>query len=223
MDAATFPPGDDQPPNPVQAQSPWTINSPDGKVLVTINLRADGALSYAVDYAGQKVITDTVIGISTSAVDFESGLHYSTGSTNVLAETYAIPTGKRSQYVNHANELTLKFTKSAQELDLVVRAYDEGGAYRFAIPSGGNVTIASEKGGFGIPAGTIGWAAPPAADYQGNWDSHTTDLTSGSFELPVLVKVPVGVVPVVTLLLVSCMNPPVPAVTGKLGMVTWAT
>jgi alpha-glucosidase len=95
--------------------------------------------------------------------------------------------------VNHANELTLKFGKSSSEIDLVVRAYDEGGAYRFAIPGGGSYTVNSETGGFTIPSGTIGWAAPPAADYQGVWDSQTeAQLTSKSWELPVLVKEPSG-------------------------------
>ncbi len=186
--------GGGQPPNPVAAQSPWTINSPDGKVIVRIAQAADGgALSYAVDYAGKTVIGPSAIGLKTTPVDLSNGLQFMAGTTALVQENYAIPTGKRSAYVNHANELTLRFTKSAREVDLVVRAYDEGGAYRFFIPTGGALTIGSETGGFALPAGTTGWAAPMAADYQGLWDARTeAELAAGSYELPVLVKVPDG-------------------------------
>jgi alpha-glucosidase len=185
--------GATNPPNPVGARGPWTINSPDGKVLVTVTLETAGSLSYALDYAGKNVIGKTAIAISTSPVNFSNGLQFTSGTTSVIQETYTLPTGKKSPYVNHANELTLKFSKTSQELDLVVRAYDEGGAYRFVLPSGGNHTVQSETGGFTIPAGTVGWAAPTASDYQGLWNSQTAaQINAGSFEMPVLLKEPDG-------------------------------
>jgi len=186
------PPGDDLPPNAVQTQSPWTINSPDGKVIVTLALSAsDQSLSYAVAYDGSPVILASAIGIDTSAANFGSGLAYVSGSTKVVDETYTIPTGKRSSYHNHANELTLKFTRNGQEIDLVTRAYDEGGAYRFAIPGSGALTVNGETGGSKLQSGSVGFAADTAADYQGQWDSRTeSQLNSGEWEYPVLVKAP---------------------------------
>ena len=183
-------PGDDHPPNPVAAKSPWTINSPDDNLVVEIDLDPQKqGLSYRITYGGKVAVESTSIGIRTSLADFGGGLAYQSGTTQSIFEHYAIPTGKTSDYVNHANELTLQFQKGNHPLTLVVRAYDDGGAYRFSLPSGGSVVVNSETGGFTVPKGSNGWAAEMAADYQGWWDSRTeSDLNKGEFEFPVLIK-----------------------------------
>ncbi len=188
---AMLPSDDEHPPGPVAAASPWRVNSPDNRLVVEIAAESGtGRLSYRIDYDGQHVVEPTRIALATAGVDLSGGLAFVEGATHVIAQSYGIPTGKRSTYVDHANELALTFEKSGKRLQLVVRAYDDGGAYRWALPAGGDVTVNSETGGFKLPSGTVGWAADFTADYQGKWDAQTaSQLDHGELEFPVLVKV----------------------------------
>jgi alpha-glucosidase len=186
-------PDDSHPPLPVSEGSPWTINSPDNHVVAEISRDAGGVLSYRVLLDGAVVIDATAIGLRTSLADFTAGVQFQSGATRVVLDRYAIPTGKRSSYVDHANELTLSFDKGGRPLELVVRAYDDGAAYRFGVPSGGSFTVDEERGGFKLPAGAAGWAAEMAPDYQGWWDARSAgELDGGEWEFPVLAKLAGG-------------------------------
>src|SRR2546429_198627 len=96
VDAAGAPPPG-APPHPVSPGSPWTINSPDNRVVLEIALDgATGSLSYRILLDGKMVIDHTPIGLRTSLADFSNGLAFVAGTTRVVFERFRVPTGKRS-------------------------------------------------------------------------------------------------------------------------------
>lgn len=108
----------------------FAVSSPDGKIKATISYHeSNGTLSYRVNSGGVSVIDDSPLGITTDKGDFTGGMSYLGNTSREVNETYTLPVGKRSTYVNHANELLLKLRKVGRKLHVRFRAYDDGTAY----------------------------------------------------------------------------------------------
>ena len=58
----------------VQGMSAQTIKSPDGKILVFLELKDQGKPYYRVNYQGKEVVTPSVLGLKTNIGDFTQGL-----------------------------------------------------------------------------------------------------------------------------------------------------
>ena len=102
---------------------------------------------------GVTVIEKSPLGITTSVGDFTRGLVFASNAVQEINETYVLPVGKRSTYVNHANELVLTLRKDQRAVRIRFRAYDDGIAFRYALDGSGPVTISGETSGFRLPAG----------------------------------------------------------------------
>ena len=180
------------------AADSWTVTSPDGKVTMTISLDDNGQLSYSA--AREKVIAIEAsrIGITTAGVNFDGGgLVFASKSDAAVEESYSLPVGKKTTYVNKANELTLKFTKGGAGLDVIARAYDDGVAYRLRLPGSGTGSISAENATFKVPANSIGWIQSLNQNYASEvYYSRRTyaNLSSPSSEyfLPALLSTPDG-------------------------------
>lgn len=70
--------------------------------------------------------------------------------------------GKASAARDRYREATIHFAarQIGPELDLVVRAYDDGAAYRWVIRSAAPFRLAAEKASFGVPDMAQAWAMP---------------------------------------------------------------
>lgn len=127
----------------------WTVSSPNGAIRATVLLDTNsGTASYNVTSRGVRVIEDSPLGIRTSVGDFCQGLAFSSHAVQEINERYTLPVGKRSSYVNHANELTLGLRKDRQALRLRFRAYDDGVAFSYALEGSGPVSISGENSAF---------------------------------------------------------------------------
>jgi alpha-glucosidase len=157
--------------------SSWTIVSPGGVVRATVQLADRGGTSgypsgvrlyYTVQVGGPSayttVLEDSPLGITRQDQGFVDGLSLdAAGATTVVDETYTMITGKKSSIRAHANERVLTFRAGAtSRVQLVVRAYDGGFAFRYRFPetSGSSYTVTGETTGFKIPAGSRGWLMP---------------------------------------------------------------
>jgi alpha-glucosidase len=85
------------------------------------------------------------LGIVTRQGDFTNGLRFVRQARAVIDETYTLPVGKRSTYLGRANELTLTFSKDGHEVGVILRAYDDGIAFRYVLSGRGDIEIASES------------------------------------------------------------------------------
>ncbi|HEX8536151.1 MAG TPA: glycoside hydrolase family 97 N-terminal domain-containing protein, partial [Cystobacter sp.] len=171
---------------PADAWAQWTVSSPNGSISISVNRNSStGALSYSVTQGGAVVIESSALGISTSIGDFSSGLSFVGRGDTVINESYSLPGRKKASYVNNANEAVLRFSKGGQELQLVVRAYNDGIAYRYRVPGSGALTIHGESSAFNLPDAATGHAQSYVSNYEGYYTARSSFIT-GNFGMPVL-------------------------------------
>ncbi|MDP6636264.1 MAG: glycoside hydrolase family 97 catalytic domain-containing protein [Phycisphaerae bacterium] len=142
----------------LQAQT-WSTASPDGNILAKVTLE-NGSLSYAATLKGEDILSAASMGIELEAADgrFTTGLKSAGQSDAKIDETYAMPVGKRTRCVNRANEKTLSFKNAeGRGMDLVVRVYDDGVAWRYRIKGKGSARVRSEASAFNVASGQAGW------------------------------------------------------------------
>lgn len=130
-----------------------TVSSPDGHITATVAFdETGGAISYSVKSGTITVIEESPLGITTDLGDFTQEMSLSGTATQVVHETYTLPVGKRSTYVNHANELVLNLKKSEQEVRFRFRAYNDGVAFSYAVDGSGPIAISGETSAFKLSA-----------------------------------------------------------------------
>jgi alpha-glucosidase len=169
---------------PVTAQ--YIVRSPDGRISLTV--RHDrGALTFSLSNGRTLLVDRGALGLASSRGDFANGLRFVRQSRTAIDETYTLPVGKRSTYVNRANELDLTFAKGAQELHVVLRAYDDGVALRYVLPGTGDVEIASETTTFPLASTDVAWWGQPHPNNYG-YETPLGPVTADRISMPVLAE-----------------------------------
>jgi alpha-glucosidase len=214
----------------VRGQTSWTIVSPGDKVKATAQLADLGGqadylsgklrLYYSVSAGGPsayaEVIPPSPMGLVRSDRNFVDSLRFiSEGTQRTIDSTYTMIAGKRGICRNYCNENVLTFETSAggARLELVMRAYDDGFAFRYRFPGTGAapLTVTSEATGFRVPQGSAGWLLPYntystselySPSYEDCWRRNviagapvgTTSCkpVDGTWCLPALFRTPVG-------------------------------
>ena len=162
----------------------YSVKSPGANLTLTVTHDSKG-LSYSVQSLGTPLVTTGALGLTTNRGDFTRGLKFTRQARAAVDETFTLPTGKRSTYVNRANELTLAFTKGGQELGLVLRAYDEGFAFRYVLPGTGEVEISGETTTFPLASRTVNiWGQPHPNNY--GYETPLGLVTTDRISMPVL-------------------------------------
>jgi alpha-glucosidase len=166
----------------------YTVKSPDGRIVLRVGHDArKGTLGYDVISGGTPVIEQGALGISTSAGDFTSGLAFVRQARRAIDETYRLPVGKRSSYVNRAQELELVFRKGTGELVVTLRAYDDGVAFRYGLPGEGEVEISGETSTFPLADRDLAiWGQAHPNNY--GYETPLGPVSADSISMPVLVE-----------------------------------
>jgi alpha-glucosidase len=157
-----------------QADTAWHVTSPNGHVAITVKLGDPGQtadspagkarLYYEVTCDGTAVLAPSPLGIMRKDCAFLDDLKsIEAGPVTTIDEPYTMVTGKRKICRNHAKEQTLVFQNTGgAKLELIVRAYDDGVAFRYRFPESDaeKHVVTGEATGFRLPeAGKI-WAQP---------------------------------------------------------------
>src|SRR6266550_4506366 len=142
----------------------WTVASPDGRLGITLVRHPDGRLSWRAARGSAVVIADSPLGLRRADQAFTEGLK-TVGASKVtlVDESYEMPHGKRRLHQVHAREQTVEFaTTSRGRLELVLRAHDDGVAFRYRFPGKDTAarTVVEEQTGFHVPAGATAWLLP---------------------------------------------------------------
>ncbi len=160
------------------------ITSPDGKYVMAIS----GDMTYSVTYGGSTVVARGQMGVEIDNRLFESALgvprgrHFDwcgdltlTGQQTSSVDTLWHPVyGENASVRDNYNQLVLHYEKGSQQgaadgaydkrkyyaMDIVVRAYNEGIAFRYHFPETANclfLHITGEKTSYAMSEGTEVW------------------------------------------------------------------
>lgn len=174
------------------AQETVQTLSPNGKLAITVSLQ-DGAPRYEVTYQGKPVVLESALGINGNG-DWSRGMRIA-GVTRSSRDTLWTPVyGERSEIPDRYNQSVIRFAHGKREpgLELEVRAYDEGAAFRYLfLEGGGYLHITGEATEFTLPEGTMAYFAPfaqavhqklPLHDWPGEADRPLTlELPGGLY------------------------------------------
>ncbi|MCX6998118.1 MAG: glycoside hydrolase family 97 N-terminal domain-containing protein [Kiritimatiellaeota bacterium] len=140
------------------AAKAYELASPNGNIKATITFDATaGTLTWRVASGGTAIFAESPLGLLTDQVKFTDGLKLLNIAPAKIDETYTLPQGKVSTYRNKANELTLALEKDGHKLNVIFRAYDDGIAFRYAIPGTGEIQILEEATALNVAGQPVYW------------------------------------------------------------------
>lgn len=154
----------------LKAGKPARITSPDGHLVMTVSIPKgeNGMLFYQIDFKSKPVVLNSELGITGWMDNMEIGKVTERTQDTVWHPVY----GERARVRDHFSEktLTLKQKGTREKLQLIVRAYNEGIAFRYFFASGSNkqdanLQIKNEKTTFVVPDNTMAWVA-----YRAQWE-----------------------------------------------------
>ena len=117
-----------------------TTISPDGKLIADTNIDDSGALTFAFEAHGSKLISPSKLGLDFGKAGAipAAGWKISKTTTRAVNSSWKPQWGKRANVPDHYNETTLHLTGPNAPFDrmtLTVRAYEDGIAFRYGIPA----------------------------------------------------------------------------------------
>ena len=145
----------------------WVVSSPDGSLKTEVSYSLSDGLSYSVKKDNISVVEESSLGFDIAEDDFRLLTLQNVGHRRVKG-TYKNITGKRLQTDYDCNETVITLKGWKFYLDVTVRTYDDGYAFRYGIRSlngdSGTFTVLSENSEFALPENSPLWAMP----YQTN-------------------------------------------------------
>lgn len=197
------------------------LSSPDGKYVIGI----DG-MTYTITYNNKVIVERSQLGVDIDNRLFESALAVPRGENEnwcsdlqlkgeerITVDTTWTPLyGENNRIRDHYNQLVLHYEKGSNgqgvvsdgydkrkyyAMDIVVRAYNEGIAFRYHFPQVANnlfLHIKGEQTSFRMPEGTMAWYEEWA---QGPYIKQPLNIKNEGFEWfeserPLLLQVPSG-------------------------------
>ena len=146
--------------------------SPDGNVVLSFSLKADGTPTYKMTYKGKPVINESILGF-TLKKDEPLTNHFKvvSDSKSTFKETWKPVWGEEKEILNHYNELLvqLKQDKTNRLMNIRFRVYNEGVGFRYEFPTQKELTyfvIAEENTQFAMTGDHTAWWIPGDYDTQ---------------------------------------------------------
>jgi alpha-glucosidase len=166
------------------AQAAWHVASPDGRVTADLR-RADG-LRATVRHDGDRVLRAR-IGLRAGGRCLPEGLALAGHARRSVDERYTTPAGKRRTHHARARELVLRFRRGRARLRVVVRAADDGVAFR-TVPRG-TAHVSGECTEFTAAHRTRAWLQRYGTSYEHPYDEvRLRDAKPGAIGFPALLS-----------------------------------
>ena len=128
---------------PIMAQKRYQLQSPDQQVKVEVMM--DEQIHFALSQGGEEVMNSTLSLSLTDGKVLGANPKVTKAKRQLVNQTIPSPFYKKSEVKDHYNELCLDFKGN---YGLVLRAYDEGVAYRFTTNMKDSIYIANEEATF---------------------------------------------------------------------------
>ncbi|HVJ03235.1 MAG TPA: glycoside hydrolase family 97 catalytic domain-containing protein, partial [Sphingomonas sp.] len=179
------------------AAQPLELLSPDGTNRITMQLNGNGAPVYTVSRRGAPVLAPSPILLDLDSDTLGYGLAITGSETASADATYPIVAGKAAEGHDRYNQLTVHFEEKGgakRRMDVVLRAYDDGVAFRTVIPvqkATAAAVIRYERTGFHFPAPYKCWGfnvGKFGSSHEGEFDPVDTSRLRehNLFDLPFL-------------------------------------
>lgn len=127
----------------MQAQHPLRMASPNGRIVFTFTL-TKAAPTYRVTFDKTVLIDDSPLSlVFQSEGTFGSNLDQKKPVTRLVDETYELVVGKVKTARNHCREAVIPLVERAgakRQINVVVRVFDDGMAFRYEFPGQSNWT-----------------------------------------------------------------------------------
>lgn len=174
-----------------------TVQSPNQKIAVSLfsdgNNNACGWYLKAVyndNGKSSEAISRIDLGLSRNDQDFSKELTFlKAGKPLLINEQYTALHGKKSLCKNAANEVVVQFENpSKAKLNLIIRAYNDGVAFRYEFPEkGGSFVMKDELTSYSFPKETARWLERWNPANEGLYTAITNGrVPSGEWGLPAL-------------------------------------
>ena len=123
-----------------------SVTSPDKNLSLT--LEADsGQATITVRYKGKVLVDKAPVGIDFADGSFGRDVSISHGCMRSVVDDYDLPTGKTSHVHSRSSEMrTTMADKEGRHVEVYLRAFDDGVAYRYVIPEQKGMEELSVKG-----------------------------------------------------------------------------
>lgn len=188
------------------AQDSLSVKSPDGNLVFKLSLSDTVSDSskpfYHLSFKDKTVIDDSYLGLKTNpnGFGFSNWYHHLKiiRTSTTIKDTNWIPVyGEKSIIKDHYHELIITFQsyepKRKGSMQLIVRAYNEGLAFKYHFPEDINTQIlefAEEETYFNFPENSKAWFTPIAQSKYKKLDLKDWDKSA---ELPLTVELPNGI------------------------------
>ena len=162
-------------------------SSPDGNVVLTFSLKADGTPSYKVTYKNKAVINESTLGFTLKKAEpltqnlkkvepLTQNFKVVDTKKSTFKETWKPVWGEESEILNHYNELLIQLQqeKTQRKMNIRFRVYNEGVGFRYEFPSQKELTyfvVEEELSQFAMTGDHTAWWIP------GDYDTQEYDYT----------------------------------------------
>ena len=162
-------------------------SSPDGNVVLTFSLKADGTPSYKVTYKNKAVINESTLGFTLKKAEpltqnlkkvepLTQNFKVVDTKKSTFKETWKPVWGEESEILNHYNELLVQLQqeKTQRKMNIRFRVYNEGVGFHYEFPSQKELTyfvIEEELSQFAMTGDHTAWWIP------GDYDTQEYDYT----------------------------------------------
>jgi alpha-glucosidase len=165
--------------------SSHAVTSPDSRVILVVETKPSGRLTWSSTMNGAPVIESSALGIVLDGTDLGDGAEIQKAERYRVDETYPWR-GVHSTAVNRANgsRFTVRHLATNTTYVLDARAADDGVAFRISVAGAGR-HVPDAAAGFHLPAGSVVWSHGLRDHYEAVYERRTVEaIADGDWAAP---------------------------------------
>ncbi|MCH5226865.1 MAG: glycoside hydrolase family 97 protein [Muribaculaceae bacterium] len=144
------------------------ISSPNGEIILNVDVNSQGEPYYNLSYKGKPVIADSKLGLAAKEARFTDKFKILSTDTASFNETWHPVWGEYDEIVNHYNQLTVKMENvDGLLMTVCFRVFDDGMGFRYEFPlqdKANYLAVMDEVTEFNLPGNHTMWVIP--GDYD---------------------------------------------------------
>ena len=176
-----------------------TVISPDQKTCFTLTMDDKGAPEFTVMQDGEQVVMPSVLGLRLRECDLTQDLKIVGAEHSSFEDTWETVWGEERFITDRHNQTIIHLAQRSApyaKMDIVVRVFDDGVAFRYVIPKQDaleDMVVLDEQTAWTLPSATRVWSISAKTEYyEAIWtDTELADLNE-SVCSPVTLELPDG-------------------------------